>query len=316
MSLFNLGWRGKKGYWTIGINERVQSNVALPSAIFNMMDNGLAPGTTLNFANMRVNAKVFHEISVGYSRNVTEQLTVGGRFKYLSGIGAVKTDFQKFELTTGRDVWNLEADGGVYTSLPMIEMQENEDGTVNFDSIATKELETKDIVNLVIPFVHNPGVAIDFGFNFKINENFSFSAAVNDLGFIAWTNELNSIKVKGGYQFEGLQMNVSDIKDIDYEEALDNMLDSIKSCMSPTLSRDVFTTGLNPNIYIGELNGEPAVARKMTPRECLNLMGFDHDFKIVVDDKEAYRQAGNSIVVPVLKKLIESLKPYLGSLIQ
>lgn len=72
----------------------------------------------------------------------------------------------------------------------------------------------------------------------------------------------------------------------------------------------------NPNIYIGELNGEPAVARKMTPRECLNLMGFDHDFKIVVDDKEAYRQAGNSIVVPVLKKLIESLKPYLGSLIQ
>ena len=72
----------------------------------------------------------------------------------------------------------------------------------------------------------------------------------------------------------------------------------------------------NPNIYIGELNGEPAVARKMTPRECLNLMGFDHDFKIVVDDKEAYRQSGNSIVVPVLKKLIESLKPYLEPLIQ
>lgn len=67
----------------------------------------------------------------------------------------------------------------------------------------------------------------------------------------------------------------------------------------------------NPNIYIGELNGEPAVARKMTPRECLNLMGFGKDFKIVVDDKETYRQSGNSIVVPVLKEIIKSLKPYL-----
>lgn len=251
VSLFNMGWRGKKGYWTIGVNERVQSNVALPSAIFNMMDNGLAPGTTLNFANMRVNAKVFHEISVGYCRNVTEQLTIGGRVKYLSGIGAIKTDFQKFELTTGRDIWELEVEGGIYTSLPMIKMEANEDGTVNFDSVATKELEMKDIVNLVIPFVHNPGAAIDFGFDFKINENFSFSAAVNDLGFIAWTNELNSINVNGGYQFEGLQMDVSDIKNIDYDEALNNMVDSIKSCMMPTLSRDVFTTALNPNIFIG-----------------------------------------------------------------
>lgn len=68
---------------------------------------------------------------------------------------------------------------------------------------------------------------------------------------------------------------------------------------------------MQPDIYIGKLNGQDAVARKMTPRECLRLMGFDDSFKIVVDDKEAYRQAGNSIVVPVLKELIKSLYPYL-----
>jgi len=49
----------------------------------------------------------------------------------------------------------------------------------------------------------------------------------------------------------------------------------------------------------------------MTPRECLNLMGFSNKFKIVVDDRIAYRHAGNSIVVPVLKELIKSLRPYL-----
>lgn len=67
----------------------------------------------------------------------------------------------------------------------------------------------------------------------------------------------------------------------------------------------------NPNIHIGKLNGEDAVARMMTPRECLRLMGFDDSFKIVVSDKEAWRQAGNSIVVPVLKEIIKSLIPYL-----
>lgn len=67
----------------------------------------------------------------------------------------------------------------------------------------------------------------------------------------------------------------------------------------------------DPNIFIGQLNGEDAVARMMTPRECLRLMGFDDSFKIVVSDKEAYRQAGNSIVVPVLKEIIKSILPYL-----
>ncbi|MCQ2198323.1 MAG: DNA cytosine methyltransferase [Paludibacteraceae bacterium] len=54
-----------------------------------------------------------------------------------------------------------------------------------------------------------------------------------------------------------------------------------------------------------------AVARKMTPRECMNLMGFDDSFNIAVSDSIAYRHAGNSIVVPVLKELIKSLENYL-----
>lgn len=70
-------------------------------------------------------------------------------------------------------------------------------------------------------------------------------------------------------------------------------------------------------IYIGKFDFNDgkglvdAVGRKMTPRECMNLMGFDETFKIVVKDSIAYRHAGNSIVVPVLKEIIETLKAYL-----
>lgn len=47
--------------------------------------------------------------------------------------------------------------------------------------------------------------------------------------------------------------------------------------------------------------------RKLTPRECLRLMGFDDSFKIVVSDTETYKQAGNSIVVDVLIALLKQL---------
>ncbi len=71
----------------------------------------------------------------------------------------------------------------------------------------------------------------------------------------------------------------------------------------------------DPRIYVGQFdfgNGpEPAVARKMTPRECMNLMGFNPHFNIVVPKSIAYRHAGNSIVVPVLIEIINTLKPYL-----
>lgn len=73
----------------------------------------------------------------------------------------------------------------------------------------------------------------------------------------------------------------------------------------------------DPRIFVGKYDFKDgkglvdAVGRKLTPRECLRLMGFSDDFKIVVDDHQVYHQAGNSIVVPVLKEIILTLIPYL-----
>ena len=47
--------------------------------------------------------------------------------------------------------------------------------------------------------------------------------------------------------------------------------------------------------------------RKLTPRECLRLMGFADSFKIAVSDTRMYQQAGNSIVVNVLMEILKSI---------
>lgn len=54
--------------------------------------------------------------------------------------------------------------------------------------------------------------------------------------------------------------------------------------------------------------------RRLTPKECWRLMGFDDsDFekaKAVVSDGQLYKQAGNSIVVNVLEAIFTNLRPY------
>jgi DNA (cytosine-5)-methyltransferase 1 len=55
--------------------------------------------------------------------------------------------------------------------------------------------------------------------------------------------------------------------------------------------------------------------RRLTPRECARLMGFDRPgrepFHIPVSDTQAYRQFGNAVAVPVVAAIAKALVPYL-----
>lgn len=51
--------------------------------------------------------------------------------------------------------------------------------------------------------------------------------------------------------------------------------------------------------------------RRLTPRECARLMGFDDSFVIPVSDTQAYRQFGNSVVMPVFQEVARIMKPHL-----
>jgi DNA (cytosine-5)-methyltransferase 1 len=53
--------------------------------------------------------------------------------------------------------------------------------------------------------------------------------------------------------------------------------------------------------------------RRLTPRECARLMGFPDDFIIPVSDTQAYRQFGNSVVVPMMTAIATALIDFLDS---
>ena len=49
--------------------------------------------------------------------------------------------------------------------------------------------------------------------------------------------------------------------------------------------------------------------RRLTPRECARLMGFPDVFIIPVSDTQAYKQFGNSVVLPVMREVARVMKP-------
>ena len=76
------------------------------------------------------------------------------------------------------------------------------------------------------------------------------------------------------------------------------------------------THGSTPHLTKTVVSNSPLRIRKLTPKECFRLMGFDdedfHKAEAVNSNTQLYKQAGNSIVVDVLEAIFTNLKPYLS----
>lgn len=70
-----------------------------------------------------------------------------------------------------------------------------------------------------------------------------------------------------------------------------------------TLSARYYKDGSEILIY----QGDDIPPRKLTPRECARLQGFDDKYIIPVSDPNAYKQFGNSVAVPVIKAIAQKM---------
>jgi DNA (cytosine-5)-methyltransferase 1 len=78
-----------------------------------------------------------------------------------------------------------------------------------------------------------------------------------------------------------------------------------KSGLCPTLTANMGTGGHNVPLIITRYG-----IRKLTPKECFNLMGFPKSFKLPLDvsNGNLYKQAGNAVVVPVIKRIASNIR--------
>ena len=79
--------------------------------------------------------------------------------------------------------------------------------------------------------------------------------------------------------------------------------------VSRTISARYYKDG--SEILIAQRGKNP---RRLTPRECARLQGFPDDFKIPVSDTQAYKQFGNSVVVPLMENVAKLIVKKLAEL--
>lgn len=76
-----------------------------------------------------------------------------------------------------------------------------------------------------------------------------------------------------------------------------------KSNVCPTLTANMGTGGHNVPLVLTDSG-----IRKLTPRECFNIQGFPSDFSLgELSNTRLYKQAGNSVTVPVIKRIAEQI---------
>ena len=203
LGFLNFGFRVKdNGYVTIGFNERISSGVTIPKSLFEfVLDGGMRnvePGAlnTISFKGLGPNATVYTEISGGYSHQIDAQWTVGGKVKLLLGQAKMSARATSFHIDATTKAWDLKGDVMIqmagpmnYKAMPEVEGRRIKDivDDLKSDKYPVSDIiQYKNIGKLLTPSGY--GAAIDLGFTYKPIENLQISAALNDLGFISWTN--------------------------------------------------------------------------------------------------------------------------------
>jgi len=203
MSILNMGFRIKdKGFLTIGLNERVEFGSTQPKSMYEFWFNGgmtdLTGGVnTFDMSKLGFGGTAYTELAVGYSHQINDQWTVGGKLKFLMGQFYSNFNAKNLAIDATAASWHIHGNmdlnlagpfsaGVLNEKLDNKTMQEVIDNFKDGGIKGTDIVDVSDIMSIVKPSGY--GAALDFGFTYKPIEYLQISAALVDLGFIYWTN--------------------------------------------------------------------------------------------------------------------------------
>ena len=200
--LLSVGWWQGEGFWTLSCGVKVDGYAVVPRDWFNFMrDRKQHKGVdfsdyTRQIGNEELNINAYTEIGVGYSRQLNDWLTVGGRVKGLLGMGNMNLTVREAVIKTrveGLDPdfdWNnpdpeqlvncrgeasFDMDAVFECSFEGLELHQNADGYIDDINFEANHMGVAGL-----------GAAFDAGVAFQVTRSLTLSAAITDLGFINW----------------------------------------------------------------------------------------------------------------------------------
>ena len=241
--IFAFGFKVKKNYFTLDISNRLTTEIGLGSDLLKFVAQGngsdMLLGDRASFDGLGASLLSYIEYGLGYTREVNDNLSVGGRVKLLSGLANLKGTNTKIGITTDASDYSITIDG---------EANIKSSNTAIFsDSAYMNSLDPMRFAKMAYNF-SNFGMAVDLGATYKLLDKIVLKASVIDLGFIKWSQGIANYQVQPfSYKFSGINLN--DV--INENDNLSSISDSLSSIIKTGKSYESYYTGLPTRIYLG-----------------------------------------------------------------
>jgi hypothetical protein len=254
VQLLGVGFpSGKDGYISLDIIDRFEGNVVIPGDLFRLAFKGNEEfvGNTIDFSSLRGNMKYYREIGVGYSKNYNNRLRIGLKGKLLFGIAGVSTENKSLGITVNDDYsHSLDADLTLNVSAPLNVYLGSDK---NVDSIAFDDsgLDSRSGKINFISGKRNIGLGLDVGATYLITDKIVVSAAITDIGYIRWKNEVHNFNINSNFTFSGLDLTEVINNNKTFDELGQEILDSLKNSFGVTYTQNPYTTWLPIGVTLG-----------------------------------------------------------------
>ena len=199
ITILSAGFKAFGGYNTIELSSRTQFGVSLPYELFEFAKN--TGNQTYDMGDINLGAQSFVELGFGHSRQIDEKLRVGAKFKLLFGLA--RADLKLEDMTADLASSNKWVVSGKATADVSLKGFKYESELEDYNDENRGQYEQVSDVDVDGFGLGGFGIAFDLGGEYKINEDWTVSAALLDLGFIRWSENARAESSGKPFEFDG-----------------------------------------------------------------------------------------------------------------
>lgn len=177
------GWRAWGGYNTVAVSARANVSAKVPRSLFSFLKEGVG-NSVYDIDGVGATANAFAEVAFNHSRPVGREWQIGGAVKVLLGAGNVNARLDRANLTLGEDLWTITTNAHIRSSVKGLSYKTKLNDNTHHHYVNGARVEGGG--------VNGVGLGFDLGAVYKPKAlpDWQFSAAILDLGFIAWNNDV------------------------------------------------------------------------------------------------------------------------------
>jgi hypothetical protein len=170
-------------------------------------------GKSFNLGDLSLRAEMLSVLHVGFHKNVTDRLVLGGRAKiYRSPFNATSTKNSGYVYTI--PAATTVYDQAIYSNMRLKTSGISEYIAEGYEGDAAGDIRKKAL------FGGDLGLGFDLGLTYYPKKNIQITASILDVGFIKHNKDVETFTYKGYYKYEGINpnFNSTDAPDNAYEQ--------------------------------------------------------------------------------------------------